>query len=75
MDAQDPPQQPRGEKRSREEWQGNRGWGVSSVLDTSKRYCTDAWKTLSKLSIGMGADSGNHRVGRAGGAACKMTPR
>ncbi|XP_037409674.1 uncharacterized protein LOC119272252 [Triticum dicoccoides] len=63
MDVQDPPPQPRGEKRSRAEWQG-RGWGVSSLLDTSKRYCTDARKALSKLSIGLGADSGSARVGR-----------
>lgn len=64
MDVQDPPpQQSRGEKRSREEWQ-SRGWGVSSLLDTSKRYCTDARKALSKLSIGLGADSGSPRVGR-----------
>uniref|UniRef100_A0A0A9HD39 Uncharacterized protein n=1 Tax=Arundo donax TaxID=35708 RepID=A0A0A9HD39_ARUDO len=58
----DLPQQ-RGEKRSRdrEEWQGRR-WGVSSLLDTSKKYCTDARKALSKLSIGLGADSGSPRV-------------
>ncbi|XP_015690294.2 uncharacterized protein LOC102704478 [Oryza brachyantha] len=56
---------PRGEKRSREEWQGSRGWGVSSLLGASKKYCTDARKALSKLSIGLGTDSGNSspRVG------------
>uniref|UniRef100_A0A0A9DKG3 Uncharacterized protein n=1 Tax=Arundo donax TaxID=35708 RepID=A0A0A9DKG3_ARUDO len=56
------PQQ-RGEKRGRdrEEWQSRR-WGVSSLLDTSKKYCTDARKALSKLSIGLGADSGSPRV-------------
>ncbi|EMS49316.1 hypothetical protein TRIUR3_16931 [Triticum urartu] len=63
MAVQDPPPQPRGEKRGRAEWQG-RGGGVSSLLDTSKRYCTDARKALSKLSIGLGADSGSARVGR-----------
>uniref|UniRef100_A0A0D9V7D5 Uncharacterized protein n=1 Tax=Leersia perrieri TaxID=77586 RepID=A0A0D9V7D5_9ORYZ len=51
--------QPRGEKRSREEWQAGRGWGVSSLLDASKKYCTDARKALSKLSIGLGTDSGS----------------
>ncbi|XP_062186680.1 uncharacterized protein LOC133890270 [Phragmites australis] len=58
----DLPQQ-RGEKRSRdcEEWQSRR-WGVSSLLDTSKKYCTDARKALSKLSIGLGADGGSPRV-------------
>lgn len=51
---------PRGEKRSREEWQAaSRGWGVSSLLDASKKYCTDARKALSKLSIGLGTDSGS----------------
>ncbi|TVU02356.1 hypothetical protein EJB05_52141, partial [Eragrostis curvula] len=56
-----PPQ--RGEKRGRdrEEWQSRR-WGVSSLLDTSKKYCTDARKALSKLSIGRGTDSGSPRV-------------
>ncbi|KQK10405.1 uncharacterized protein LOC100842845 [Brachypodium distachyon] len=55
---------PRGEKkRNREEWQG-RGWGVSSLLGTSKKYCTDARKALSKLSIGLGSESGSPRVGR-----------
>uniref|UniRef100_A0ACD5VRL8 Uncharacterized protein n=1 Tax=Avena sativa TaxID=4498 RepID=A0ACD5VRL8_AVESA len=53
---------PRREKRSRDEWPGARGWGVSSLLDTSKRYCTDARKALSKLSIGLGADSGRDRT-------------
>ncbi|CAM0883001.1 unnamed protein product [Alopecurus aequalis] len=62
--VQDSPQQPRREKRGREEWQGGRGWGVSSLLDTSKRYCTDARKALSKLSIGLGVDSGSPRLGR-----------
>jgi hypothetical protein len=64
VDAQDSPQQPRREKRSREERQGSRGWGVSSLLNTSKRYCTDARKALSKLSIGLGADSSSPRLGR-----------
>ncbi|RLM91258.1 uncharacterized protein C2845_PM08G29920 [Panicum miliaceum] len=55
--------QPRGEKkRGREDVQPSRGWGVSSLLDTSKKYCTDARKALSKLSIGLGADSGSPRV-------------
>ncbi|KAL6614237.1 hypothetical protein ACP70R_036507 [Stipagrostis hirtigluma subsp. patula] len=54
--------QPRGEKRSRDERQGRR-WGVSSLLDTSKKYCTDARKALSKLSIGLGTDGGSPRVG------------
>ncbi|RCV27961.1 hypothetical protein SETIT_5G367400v2 [Setaria italica] len=53
---------PRGEKkRIREDLQSRR-WGVSSLLDTSKKYCTDARKALSKLSIGLGADSGSPRV-------------
>ncbi|CAL4973341.1 unnamed protein product [Urochloa decumbens] len=57
------PQQPRGEKkRVREDLQQSRRWGVSSLLDTSKKYCTDARKALSKLSIGLGADSGTPRV-------------
>lgn len=64
IDVQHSPQQPRREKRSREERQGARAWGVSSLLHTSKRYCTDARKALSKLSIGMGADSGSPRLGR-----------
>uniref|UniRef100_A0ACD5W4F9 Uncharacterized protein n=1 Tax=Avena sativa TaxID=4498 RepID=A0ACD5W4F9_AVESA len=55
---------PRREKRSRDELPGARRWGVSSLLDTSKRYCTDARKALSKLSIGLGADSGSPRLGR-----------
>ncbi|CAO2182462.1 unnamed protein product [Urochloa humidicola] len=57
--------QPRGEKkRVREDLQQGRRWGVSSLLDTSKKYCTDARKALSKLSIGLGADSsGTPRVG------------
>ncbi|KAF0887523.1 hypothetical protein E2562_002252 [Oryza meyeriana var. granulata] len=50
---------PRGEKRSREEWQSSGGWGVSSLLDASKKYCTDARKALSKLSIGLSTDSGS----------------
>lgn len=58
--------QPRGEKkrgRDREDLQSRR-WGVSSLLDTSKKYCTDARKALSKLSIGLGAaDGGSPRVG------------
>ncbi|OEL38050.1 hypothetical protein BAE44_0000931 [Dichanthelium oligosanthes] len=59
--------QPRGEKkRGREDLQGRRLWGVSSLLDTSKKYCTDARKALSKLSIGLGADSGSPRVSREG---------
>ncbi|XP_051220695.1 uncharacterized protein [Lolium perenne] len=64
IDVQDSPPQPRREKRGREERQGARAWGVSSLLHTSKRYCTDARKALSKLSIGMGADSGSPRLGR-----------
>lgn len=51
------PQQ-RGEKRSRDRDR----WGVSSLLDTSKKYCTDARKALSKLSIGRGTDSASPRV-------------
>ncbi|KAF8775433.1 hypothetical protein HU200_004856 [Digitaria exilis] len=57
--------QPRGgeKKRGREDLQQGRRWGVSSLLDTSKKYCTDARKALSKLSIGLGAaDSGSPRV-------------
>ena len=58
--------QPRGEKkRGREDVQQSRRWGVSSLLDTSKKYCTDARKALSKLSIGLGADSGSPRVSSA----------
>jgi hypothetical protein len=48
------PQQ-RGEKRGRD----RQRWGVSSLLDTSKKYCTDARKALSKLSIGLGTDGGS----------------
>ncbi|CAL4953837.1 unnamed protein product [Urochloa decumbens] len=64
-DSGDLPQQQRGEKkRVREDLQPSRRWGVSSLLDTSKKYCTDARKALSKLSIGLGADSsGTPRVG------------
>ena len=59
--------QPRGEKkRGREDAQQSRRWGVSSLLDTSKKYCTDARKALSKLSIGLGADSGSPRVSSEG---------
>jgi len=59
--------QPRGEKkRGREDVQQSRRWGVSSLLDTSKKYCTDARKALSKLSIGLGADSGSPRVSSEG---------
>ncbi|KAL5220397.1 hypothetical protein ABZP36_025110 [Zizania latifolia] len=55
---------PRGEKRSRDECKASRGWGVSSLFDASKKYCTDARKALSRLSIGLGADSsGSPRVG------------
>jgi hypothetical protein len=56
--------QPRGEKkrgRDRDD-SPSRRWGVSSLLDTSKKYCTDARKALSKLSIGLGADGGSPRV-------------
>ncbi|KAG8078373.1 hypothetical protein GUJ93_ZPchr0007g4397 [Zizania palustris] len=62
--SQNPPR-PRGEKRSRDECQVSRGWGVSSLFDASKKYCTDARKALSRLSIGLGdrADSsGSSRV-------------
>ncbi|CAD6340806.1 unnamed protein product [Miscanthus lutarioriparius] len=56
-------QQPRGEKRGRDRDDlPSRRWGVSSLLDTSKKYCTDARKALSKLSIGLGADGGSPRV-------------
>ncbi|GJN17283.1 hypothetical protein PR202_gb04338 [Eleusine coracana subsp. coracana] len=52
-------QQQRGEKRNRDRDR----WGVSSLLDTSKKYCTDARKALSKLSIGRAAmDSQSPRV-------------
>ncbi|KAL5227135.1 hypothetical protein ABZP36_015400 [Zizania latifolia] len=57
---------PHGEKRSREEkeCQVSRGWGVSSLLGASKKYCTDARKALTRLSIGLGTDSrGSPRVG------------
>jgi hypothetical protein len=49
-----PQQEQRGEKRARD----RQRWGVSSLLDTSKRYCTDAGKALSKLSIRLGTDDG-----------------
>ncbi|KAJ1286044.1 hypothetical protein BS78_03G323900 [Paspalum vaginatum] len=61
-----PPPPPRGEKkrgREREDLQlQSRRWGMASLLDTSKKYCTDARKALSKLSIGLGADGGSPRV-------------
>ncbi|GJM92676.1 hypothetical protein PR202_ga09167 [Eleusine coracana subsp. coracana] len=53
-----PRQQQRGEKRNRD----REGWGVASLLDTSKKYCTDARKALSKLSIGRAMDSQSPRV-------------
>ncbi|CAO2177694.1 unnamed protein product [Urochloa humidicola] len=59
----DLPQQRGEKKRVREDLQQSRRWGVASLLDTSKKYCTDARKALSKLSIGLGADSGTPRVG------------
>ncbi|PWZ04565.1 hypothetical protein Zm00014a_017608 [Zea mays] len=58
--------QPRGEKKRGRNDLPSRRWGVSSLLDTSKKYCTDARKALSKLSIGLGADGGTPRVNRSG---------
>ncbi|CAO2166892.1 unnamed protein product [Urochloa humidicola] len=57
------PQQRGEKKRVREDLQQSRRWGVASLLDTSKKYCTDARKALGKLSIGLGSDSGTPRVG------------
>ncbi|KAM0878191.1 hypothetical protein ACQ4PT_035038 [Festuca glaucescens] len=74
IDVQDSPQQTRREKRGREERQGARAWGVSSLLHTSKKYCTDARKALSKLSIGIGADSGSPRLGRDRSSVSRMPP-
>lgn len=54
--------QPRGEKKRGRDDLPSRRWGVSSLLDTSKKYCTDARKALSKLSIGLGADGGSPRI-------------
>lgn len=62
-DISDDSPQSRGEKKRVREDLPSRRWGVTSLLDTSKKYCTDARKALSKLSIGLGADSGSPRVG------------